>query len=187
MIGKTSMVWAVPIAVALCANPAGAAAVPQLSGDYALQYIETCQATISTSKNQGTPDLSTVNTVDVGRLSGTIATATFAGKPLTMTLSGWQDQGDLFILQNLGGNQMSEVTSSLVFTVTHTASSITLTQQGEAGAKPQTFHAIYGDIVAGVAHRVDFLGLSKGGCYAFGSAVQWAPCLRSAAPSAWSA
>lgn len=153
---------------------ATAASTPQINGTYAMTFIETCQTTISTSRaTKKSPDISSVDTVNVGGLSGEIGVATFNAKAKTMSITGWQDKGDTLILSNLAGGQVMADSGPITqtFTFSNTSNSIKLTPTGK-GQKAITLHILYGGVVSQLVHNAQFVGpTGQAGCYAFGTAV----------------
>ncbi len=150
--------------IAGAATAAEAAGTPLISGTYLVTYIETCQAEISTSADAKSGDVNSVNTVSDGKISHTIGTAVFSQKAGTVSLNGFQQTGDLFILQNLGGQSVSDQTWSQNWTYTNTATALIL--------NGNSFHAFYANVAGGIAKTVVFSGIPSSGCAATGTLVK---------------
>jgi hypothetical protein len=155
-------------ALALAYSPAAMAVTPpSLSGAYNLSLIEDCQATFSYSTDPNSQDVSTLNSVSNGGIGATVVAATFsAGGKLAVT--GWVDQGDLFIISGIGKSHVMKDSSFKATTsFSNNATSFTL---GSI-----TLHATYGNIDNGnIAHYMAFIGLdsTSTGCYVHGTAVK---------------
>ena len=138
------------------------AATPTISGKYALSYVETCQATISYTRPSGKPYVSTVNTVRPGHAESQMMLATFNSATHMVTGSGYSDEGDLLIIQNVaGGKVVKEVVWTLNNSYSNSATQITV-----AGS---SFHVVYARIVGAIAYHADFIGIPSAGCVAHGT------------------
>jgi hypothetical protein len=167
---KASAIAAVTLASgAWLAAPAAAQAPTQmLSGTYSLSYIERCQTTISYSTDATTGSMSSVNTVDGGKISDAVLTAAFDGTGTVTFTGGGQNKGDLLIVQNNGGNAIAAEAPPTSATYSTTSNSFTIVTD-----QSQTFNAVYARVSGGVAAYMVFLGLESGkpGCFVHGEAV----------------
>jgi hypothetical protein len=162
---------AFPVAV-LMLTVAPMAMAQTLNGTYELVFVQDCQATFSYTPDPSPPNnVSSLNTVDNGKLSGTIGTAVFNSTKHTVTITGWQDQGSLLMIEGIkGATVMKDATFSQKLTFATGAGTLSLTST----TKPIStldFSAVYGSLDGDVAGSVDFL-LSAGfnGCSIHGSA-----------------
>lgn len=153
--------------ISLCLIPITAlAAAPRLSGVYALSLTENCQVTLTTHTDPNTGDVDSLETVDDGKLSETVASAKFNAAAGTITLSGAQGKGSILLVPGLSdpSEVMAQLATSESLSFSNTGS--TLTINGD------TFTAAYGDIAAGVAHYVTFMRVdTMKGCVEHGTAV----------------
>jgi hypothetical protein len=144
------------------------AATPNLSGTYALSFEDVCQITLSATVDPSTHDLNALETINDGKVSQTVAVATFNSTTRTLSLSGMQVKGSLLLVPGLSNptEQMSEssVSESGSYSVPNNT---TLVLIGE------TFHAAFGNVVSGVARYATFVAQdpSKPECYHYGTAI----------------
>jgi uncharacterized membrane protein len=142
------------------------AAAPKLSGPYAFSPSQSCQITLSTFPDQSTGDVAALETINDGKISQGIALATF--NKTTVSLSGAQVKGSALLVPGLSGadESMGETPFSGTFNYSIPNAS-TLILNGIQ------YHAVYGNIVAGIAKYVTFLvqDPNKPDCVENGTAV----------------
>ena len=169
-------IWVVIAAVCLLPLDAIAAA-PKLSGSYALSLSQNCQVTVGTTTydnvelgNQTTTTLANVfdETVNDGKLSQSVYTATFDQSTHTLSVLGTQVQGSVLIVPGL--SSPSEVMTSSPDSGSFSYSVPTTSSLVLGGV---TYHAAYGNIVNGTAKYVTFVTQDpdKPACYDYGTAV----------------
>jgi hypothetical protein len=132
-----------------------AGTIPKVSGIYDISYVESCQAIISTT----TGPSGGVGSVNNGKLSDTVGTADFNPTTGMVTITGFQNIGDLLIIQNIGGNAMTQSAVSDSWPYSNDASSVTFT----IGGTPTVFHATFGKIANGVVKQAILLGTPGNG------------------------
>jgi hypothetical protein len=163
---------------AACLLPLDAiAATPKLSGNYALSLSQNCQVTVGTSTydnielgNATTTTLANLfdQTIDDGKLSQSVGTATFNQSTHTLSFSGTQVKGSVLIVPGLSSDSelmtSSPDSGSFGYSV---PSSSSLVLGGV------TYQAAYGNIVNGIAKYVTFVTQdpSKPACSDYGTAV----------------
>jgi hypothetical protein len=139
-----------------------AASVPAISGKYLLTYIETCQATVSTTKDPSTGDVGSLNTVEPGQITHDTGLATVSSHSLTT--AGFEDKGSLLIVKGISGQTpMAESSWNQNVTFSNTASTVTI-----GGGQ---FHAWFSP-ASGAAQSIIFSGLSSKGCAATGTMIK---------------
>jgi hypothetical protein len=127
---------------------------PGLSGTYLITYVETCQASFSWGTDPSTGDINTINSVDDGKISTTTGTALFNQTAGRVHIQGFEEIGDLLIIQEHGGNVMADKPFDLTTGYNVTANSIIL-----GGVR---YHASFSPST-GTANQVVFSGISSGG------------------------
>jgi hypothetical protein len=137
---------------------------PVLNGTYLITYVETCQATFSWNTDPSTGDINSINSVDNGKISTTTGTALFNATTGRVHVQGSQEMGDLLIIQEHGGNAMTDAPFDLNTGFNVTANSIIL-----GGVR---YHASFSPNT-GAAEQVVFGGLTGGGnnCAVTGTAT----------------
>jgi len=140
------------------------AAAPILSGSYAVTLTDTCQAAIGTMTNPRTGNVEALETFTTGKLSQTVGTLTFDPATQTAQLSATMIKGSLLIVRGIpGGSHMATSTESGSTAYSNTDSTLVI--------ESQTYSAAYGNIVAGVAQYVTFVGSKSPQCVERGVAV----------------
>jgi hypothetical protein len=117
----------------LLASPAAFAQT--LQGTYLFTYVETCQATFSWGTDPSTGDINTINSVDNGKISSTTGTAVFNPDTKKVQFTGFQESGDLLIIQEHGGTPVTDTAFNEKFTYATTAKNFVIN-----GGK---YHAAY--------------------------------------------
>jgi hypothetical protein len=156
---RTTPLAALAAVTALSFAPPASATTVTLNGTYSFVFFEDCQAEISTTTDSGTGDVSSLNTVNDGGLTGTIATAVFNSAKGTVTVKGWQDKGALLMVEGLSpkNEAMKDSALSKKFTFAATSDALTLTDTSKGG-KVLDFNAVYGSVDgSGVAGSVAFV------------------------------
>ena len=146
---------AIAVAAALFAlahGPAALAATPVLSGTYTLTFSELCQAAAKP------------RALAPGHLSETVAVISFNNAAGTFKAAGIQNNGDLVVVTTSGSNPMKQTPFSKSGPYATTASTLRL------GDK--TYQAFYGNIIGGIAHSVNFIGVVSPGCSTRGAALR---------------
>jgi len=143
------------------------AATPKLSGNYAFSLSQSCQITLSTFPDQSTGDVSALETIDDGKISQSVALATFS-KTGTVSVSGAQVKGSALLVPGLSGTDESmsgsPFSGSFAYSIPDASTLVINSVQ---------YHAVYGNIVGGIAKYVTFLvqDPNKPGCVESGTAV----------------
>ncbi len=133
---------------------AASVATPVLSGTYLITYVETCQASFSWGTDPSTGDINTINSVDNGKISTTTGRADFNATTGKVHIEGFQEIGDLLIIQEHGGNAMADQPFDMNFGFHTTPNSIIF-----GGVR---YHASFSPST-GTANQVVFSGLTGGG------------------------
>lgn len=149
------------------------AAAPKLAGTYAMTYNEFCQVTLDitngtdTDSTSSQPVVTSITTVDDGKISISTATATFTPKTATVALTATGAKGSILIVPGLSGPNETMAPQSFSGTASYSTTATTFTMNGI------TFDAAYGMIVLGVAKYVSFTAIdpAKPACVIQGTAV----------------
>jgi len=139
-----------------------------LQGTYLFTYVETCQATFSWNTDPSTGDINMLNTVDDGKISDTTGTAVFDSTTRKVTFTGFQDAGDLLIIQEKGGQALTDGVFNQKFAYSTSAKTFKL--------DGNNFHAAYSP-TTGIVTSMVFGGLdsSKANCAVTGTATLATP------------
>lgn len=97
-----------------------------LQGTYLFTYIETCQASFSWGTDPSTSDINTINSVDNGKISTTTGTAVFDPTTKKVQFTGFQQNGDLLIIQEHGGAPVTDAAFNQKFAYATTAKSFNI-------------------------------------------------------------
>jgi hypothetical protein len=139
-----------------------------LQGTYLFTYVETCQATFSWNTDPNSGDINTINSVDNGKISTTTGTAVFNSSTNKVQFTGYQESGDLLIIQEHGGAPVTDAAFNQKFAYATSAKNFTID-----GNK---FHAAYSPSTGTVSSFV-FSGLdgSNANCAVTGTGTLATP------------
>ena len=175
-VGVVSVILAMAAIAPPLFSHAAMAAPPTLNGAYDFNYVQNCQATINTSSKGGVVTGLTANSG--GNTSVTLGVATFNSTRNTFSLKGYQESGDLVMLNGAAGTKvMREEHFNFKLTFSTTANTFTFTPT-TGPRTPINLNAIYlaVDPTTFVAAYVEFLGIvttldPNTTCYAHGTAI----------------
>jgi hypothetical protein len=148
---KIGILAASTLLLSQAAFAATVGAGPGLSGTYLITYVETCQASFSWGTDPSTGDINTINSVDDGKISTTTGTALFNQTSGRVHIQGFEEIGDLLIIQEHGGNVMADKPFDLTTGYNVTANSVIL-----GGVR---YHASFSPST-GTANQVVFSGVT---------------------------